>query len=131
MTVQRALVRRPGRKLHWATLSPGAAAWVGIGCNLDIPVFGATTTGTDWAAYLTAAQTGDTMCLRCRTTLLVAGLALHEIEDVRAANADRDQQAATIRGLEHEIRGLRAELARWVTGALSETRNALRKKHSA
>lgn len=118
----RALVQRPGRKTHFATLAPGETTWIGVGCNLEVPVFGATVTGRDdWAAWLTASQTDTgSMCIRCRTPLLVAALALHEVEDVRASNLHREE-------LEAEVRSLRAEVSRWATAFVDEARSRTRR----
>jgi hypothetical protein len=113
----RALVQRPGRKIHWASLAAGETAWVAL-CGLDVPVFGITEHGRDWSAWLTAAQSLDLpLCSRCRAALLMAVIALAELEDVRASIADRDALAA-------EVRALRAERAAWTTAALAETRAA-------
>lgn len=113
----RALVQRPGRRIHWASLGAGETAWLTV-CNRDVPVFGITEHGRDWPAWLTAAQSTDVdLCSHCRTPLLTAALALAEVEDVRASNLDREALLA-------EVRGLRTELSRWTTAALYETRRA-------
>lgn len=113
MTAQRALVARQGRKQHWAVLYPGADAWVPICDVTPIPVFGATPTGIeDWTAWIAAADHDEQgrMCLRCRRPLLAAARAVTEVHSAR------------IDALEQEGRRLRAELSRWTTAALAETR---------
>lgn len=123
MTRTRALVTRHGRKQHFATLGVGETAWVPVCSITDVPVFGATITGIDdWNTWLAAAEHDDgAMCSRCRTPLLVAALALHEVEDLRARLVD-------VTALETEVRSLRAEVARWTTGALAEVRAAVRRR---
>jgi hypothetical protein len=114
----RALVQRPGRKIHLATLTPGDAAWLTV-CDRDVPVFGVTEHGRDWAAWLTAASSPTVpVCARCRTPLRLAALALAEVEDVRASILDAE-------ALETEVRTLRAEVSRWTTAALGEIRHAV------
>lgn len=117
MPRQRALVQRTGRKMHWASLGPGEAVWLTV-CNREVSVFGATEHGRDWAAWLAAGQDLDVdLCSQCRTPLLAAGLALAEIEEIRALAVDRE-------ALLLEVRELRAERAAWTTAALAETRAA-------
>lgn len=113
----RALVRRAGRKQHFATLAAGDAAWIPICDVTDVPVFGAEVTAReDWHAWLEAARVSDgSMCSRCRNPLLVAALALEEVEGIRA-------HAVDVAALEAEVRGLRAEVSRLTTAALAETR---------
>lgn len=117
----RALVRRPGRRQHFATLLPGATAWIAV-CNRDVPVFGATVTARDdWNGWIaTAEQDGEGMCSQCRTPLLTAGLALREVEQVRTRLAD-------VEALEVEVRTLRMQLADWTTAALGELRRPSRR----
>lgn len=113
----RALVRRPGRKQHFATKAPGDDVWVPVCYVPVLPVFGTDVEGRDdWNAWLAAAEhdTGG-MCATCRHQLAGAVLALREIEDVRAAVAD-------VAALQDEVRALRAEVQRWTTAALSAVR---------
>lgn len=113
----RALVRRQGRKQHFATLGPGDAAWIPV-CEVgDVPVFGAEVTGRDsWSVWLDAARHDDgSMCVRCRNPLLIAALALSEVEGIRAYAAD-------VAALEAEVEALRVEVERWRAAALEETR---------
>lgn len=113
MTAQRALVARTGRKQHWAVLYPGDAAWVPVCDVAPIPVFGATPTAIeDWAGWISAAQhdTTGAMCILCRRPLLAAARAIAETHSAR------------IDALEQEGRRLRAELSRWTTAALAETK---------
>lgn len=118
MTRERALVQRTGRKIHWASRDAGDHAWLTL-CDRDVPVFGLREHGRDWPSWLTAAQDyGLPLCSRCRTALLTAGLALAEVEEVRAANLDREAMLA-------ELLTLRAERSEWVTAALYETRRAV------
>lgn len=127
----RALVQRPGRKIHWATLGPGETAWIGVGCSIDVPVFGITEHGRDWPAFLNVAEDDAAavaagavgrVCAHCRTALQVASLALAEVDDVRASNLDREALAAQVHTLEGEVRSLRAEIAAWTTAAIGELR---------
>lgn len=101
---RRALVQRPGRKAHFATIAAGEASWLSV-CDRDVPVFGATVLATEWVDVLLAAKadTAD-LCSRCRTPLLVAALALDEVEDVRAQNADRVALLERVRRLEGVVR---------------------------
>jgi hypothetical protein len=112
MTRTRALVARTGRKEHFATRGPGDDGWVPVCGIRDVPVFGTTITAEDdWQAWIDTARTLDThLCSRCRTMLLVAGLAVAEMHSAR------------IDALEVEGRRLRAELSRWTTAALAETK---------
>jgi hypothetical protein len=114
MTRTRALVARQGRKQHFATLRPGETGWIPVCGISDVPVFGAIVTAEeDWAAWIdTAQRDAGTMCSRCRTPLLVAGLAVREVYSAR------------IDALEQEGRRLRAEVSRLTTIALAETRKA-------
>lgn len=116
MTRTRALVARQGRKQHFASLGAGETAWVPVCGIVDVPVFGAVVTAEeDWAAWIaTAKQLDAQLCSRCRTMLLVAGLAVSETHSAR------------IDALELEGRRLRAEVARLTTAVLEETR-----KHGA
>jgi hypothetical protein len=125
MTRQRALVQRPGRKIHFATLTPGDTTWIGVGCDREVPVFGATVTGRDdWTTWLTAAQTDTgSMCIHCRTPLLVAALALHEVEDIRASVAHAEQLEQEVVSLRSEVRTLRAEVTSWAVAGLDEIRH--------
>jgi hypothetical protein len=104
---ERALVRRAGRKQHFATRAAGAESWVPVCEVREIPAFGAEVTAREsWQAWLDAARLDDgTMCVRCRNPLLVA----EQVEQLQA-----------------EVRSLRATSARWATAALAET-----KKHGA
>jgi hypothetical protein len=115
----RALVQRPGRKLHFASIGAGETAWLSV-CDRDVPVFGASVTARDdWNAWLAAAETDEgAMCCRCWTPLRLAALALAEVEDVRASIVDTD-------ALETEVRTLRAEVSRWTTAAFDEIRHAV------
>lgn len=117
----RALVARPGRKTHFASIGLGETVYLAV-CDREVPVFGATITGRDdWTTWLAAAEHDDgSMCRLCRTPLLVAALALAEVDDVRAAVAD-------VAALEAEVRTLRAEVSRWTTAALGEGKARLRR----
>lgn len=110
----RALVARQGRKQHFATLAPGETGWVPVCGIVDVPVFGAVVTAEeDWVAWLAAARDdAGLMCSRCRTPLLVAGLAVAEVHSAR------------IDALEVEGRRLRAEVSTLTTALLDETRRA-------
>lgn len=113
----RALVRRPGRKQHFATRGPGEDTWTPVCYVPVLPVFGTETTGVDdWHAWLAAAEHDlGAMCALCRHQLAGAVLALRELEGIRARLADVD-------ALETEIRTLRADVARLTTAALDEVR---------
>jgi hypothetical protein len=121
----KALVQRTGRKQHWATLIAGESAWIPVCDVADVPVFGAVQTAPgDWHAWISAAEADvarllggerPVLCSRCRTALLAAGKALAEVEGIRARTVD-------VEALQAEVRTLRAEVSRWTTAALAETR---------
>lgn len=115
---ERALVQRFGRRMHFATLAAGEEAWLAV-CDRPVSVFGATRHGSDWSAWLAAAQDPKApLCSQCRTPLLLAALALAEVEDVRASVLDREQ-------LEAENRSLRGKLLTAGFGALDLARRAI------
>lgn len=114
----RALVGRHGRRIHFASIAPGETAWLAV-CDRPVPVFGASEHGRDWPAWLTAAEDPEAnLCRQCRTPLLVAALALREVEDVRASNLSRER-------LLEEVRSLRAQLLSAGRGALDSARRAI------
>lgn len=121
----RALVRRPGRKQHLATTTPGESTWIPVCYVPEIPVFGADVTGRDdWHAWLSAAEyDGGVMCATCRNQLSGAVLALRELEGIRARLLDVD-------ALEREVRTLRAEVSRWTTAALHEVKDAVARRRA-
>lgn len=86
----RALVRRPGRKLHYATTD--GTGWLTL-CNRDLHTDGTDVVGTDWTAWLTAGRTTDTgLCAHCGLALRFAAIAVDEVAAIRA-----DEIAAAIR----------------------------------
>lgn len=85
----RGIVQRPGRKQHFGSIAPGDAAWLTL-CDREVSVFGATVTAPGWLAQIDTARTdAGTMCRRCRTALLLAGLAVDEIAQIRAEEIAR------------------------------------------
>jgi hypothetical protein len=108
----RALVGRPGRKTHFATLAPGETVWLSICDRVEIPVFGANVEArNDWTAWLQAAQDLETpLCSLCRRPLLVAALALHEVADVRASNLVRERLVEQIERLQDVARRYSARI---------------------
>ena len=115
-------MRRAGRKQHFASRAAGAAAWLPA-CDIrEIPAFGAEVEGLEsWSTWLRAAQADvarllagerPVLCSRCRSQLLVAGLALREHPDERLVEAQA------------EVSKLRAEVSKLTTELLAETKRA-------
>lgn len=119
---ERALVRRAGRKQHFASRAAGAAEWLPACDVREIPAFGAEVEGLEsWSTWLRAAQADvarlvagerPVLCSRCRSQLLVAGLAVreHPVEQLEVA--------------QEQIRSLRAEVSKLTTDLLAETKRA-------
>lgn len=70
----RALVQRPGRRLHLATLVDGS--WLTV-CDRELPLDGTAAREHAWHDELTAEQAAGS-CRRCLAPILVARLALEE-----------------------------------------------------
>lgn len=119
----RALVARTGRKVHFASIAAGDAAWLTV-CDREVPVFGATVTGRDdWGTWLAVAEhDAGAMCRRCWAPLRLAALALSEVEQVRASVANADALESEVVGLRSEVATLRAQVA----GHLADWADALR-----
>ena len=74
----RALVQRPRRKVHFASIGAGETEWFTI-CDRKLPVEGTAHRGHDWAAFVSEQQLDDgAMCRTCWGPLVLAGLAVEE-----------------------------------------------------
>lgn len=74
----RALVQRPRRKVHFATLGAGDASWLTL-CDRELPVEGTAHRAHDWEQYVTLDRLEQgALCRRCYWPLVLAGIAVTE-----------------------------------------------------
>lgn len=77
----RALVQRPHRKVHFASLGAGEDAWLTL-CDRLLPVEGTAARGGDWEAYVSTEQLdAGAMCRWCWAPLTLAGIAVAEARE--------------------------------------------------